>query len=137
MQGEEINLPDRTPVRAHLRIHARRQRDLAEAFQNPLPVPVVVRFVVENQLQVGKSKQRERAQVHHMRDAVHYYFERNRDLLLDLLRRNPRPLRNHLNVVVGYVGISLNGQPLERNDAARKKDQRQPQDQRVLQRQSV
>jgi len=31
-----------------------------------------------------------------MRDAVHDDFERNRDLLFDLFRGNPRPLRDDL-----------------------------------------
>ena len=67
-----------------------------------------------------------------MRDAVHHDLERNRDLLFDLFRRNPRPLRNDLYVVVGYIGIGLNGQPLERNDASGKKDQRQSQDEQPV-----
>jgi len=48
-----------------------------------------------------------------MRNAVHHDLERNRNLLFDLLRRDSRPLGNDLDVVVGYVGISLNRQPLE------------------------
>ena len=56
-----------------------------------------------------------------LRDAIHDNFERNRDLLFDLFRRNSRPLRNDLNVVVSHVGIGLNGQTTEGDDAAGEK----------------
>src|SRR6202167_1954831 len=55
--------------------------------------------------------------MHHMRDAVHHDFQWDRDLLFDLFRRNPRPLCNDLDVVVGHVGIGLNGQLPKGNDA--------------------
>ena len=113
-------------------VHARRQRDLAQALQNPLPIPVVIRFVVENQLEVGESEERERTQMHHVRDAVHDDFQRNRDLLFDLFRGNSRPLRDDLHVVVGHVGIGLDGKPLERNDARREQQQCQSQDEEAV-----
>ena len=90
-------------------VDAGRQGDLAEALEHALAVPVVVRFVIEDQLQVGESEERERAQMHDMRDAVHHDFEWNRDLLLDLLGRNSRPLRDDFDVIVGDVGIGLDG----------------------------
>ena len=121
MQREEIDLAYGAPVRAHLRHDARRQSDLTQPLQNPLAVPVVVRPIVENQLQIRKPEKRKRTQMHDLRDAVHHDLKRNRDLLLDLFRRNPRPLSDDLDVVVGYVGISLNRQPLERNDPSRQK----------------
>ena len=123
VQGEEIDLADRAPIRAHLRDYVRRQGDLAETFQNALAVPVVVGVVVEDQLQVGESEERERPQMHDVRDAVHHDFERNGDLLFDLLRRNSRPLRDDLDVVIGHVGIGLNGQMMERDDAPGEKQQ--------------
>ncbi len=60
------------------------QRDLAQPFQHPLPIPVVIRFIVEDQFHIGESEQRKRAQMHDMRNAVHHGFQRNRDLLFDL-----------------------------------------------------
>ena len=48
VQGEEIDLADRTPVRAHLRNHAGRQSNLSESLQNPFPIPGIVRAVFEN-----------------------------------------------------------------------------------------
>src|ERR1700693_3378988 len=127
VQCEEVDLADWAPVRAHLWYYAWRQSDLAQTFQNPLPVPVVIRLVVENQLQVGESEERERTQMHHVRDAIHDDFERNRDLLLDLLRGNSRPLRNDFNVVICYVGIGLNGKVMESDDARCEKQQRKTQ----------
>ena len=70
-QREEVDLADRAPVRAHLWHHARRQGHLREPLQNPLPVPRVLLFIVENQLQVRKPEKGERAQVNYVRDAVH------------------------------------------------------------------
>ena len=70
--------------------------------------------------------------MHDMRDAVHDDFERNRDLLFDLFCRNPWPLRDDLDVVIGHVGIRLNGQSLERNNPPSKKDQCQSQDKKAV-----
>src|SRR5271155_587140 len=67
--------------------------------------------------------------MHDMGDAVHHDFERNRDLLLDLFRRNPRPLSDNFDVVVGYVGISLNGKVTEGDDASCEKQEGEAQNQ--------
>ena len=55
VQGKEIDLANRTPVRPHLRVHTGRQSDLAQSFKNPLPVPGIVRLVVENELEIGQA----------------------------------------------------------------------------------
>src|ERR1700682_1568290 len=47
-QREEVNLSDRTPVRAHLRRYARRQGNLRKALQNSFAVPGVLGIIVEN-----------------------------------------------------------------------------------------
>lgn len=47
-QREEIDLPDRAPVRSHLRDHARRQGDLRQPLENPLAIPRVFLFIIEN-----------------------------------------------------------------------------------------
>src|ERR1017187_2028767 len=52
-----------------------------------------------------------------MRNAGHLYFNRYSDLALNLLRAAARPLGDDLNVVVGHVGICLDGQIAERDDA--------------------
>src|SRR5262249_26923263 len=51
-----------------------------------------------------------------MGQTVHRDLERNRDLLLDLLGRDPRPLRDDLHVVVRHVGVRLDRQAAERDD---------------------
>ena len=132
MQCEEIDLTDRAPVRAHLRVDARRQGDLAQPLQDPLPIPVIVRFVVENQFYIGQSEERKRTQMHHMWNSVHDDFERNRDLLFDLLRRDSRPLRNDLDVVIRHVRIGLDGKVMKRNHPSREKQQRKTQHEQTV-----
>src|SRR5580658_2771552 len=70
--------------------------------------------------------------MYHMWYSVHYDFKRNRDLLFDLFRRNSRPLRDDLDVVVGYVGIGLDGQIAERDNAAGEKQQGKTQHQQAI-----
>ena len=48
-----------------------------------------------------------------VRQPVHHDFDGNRDLLLHLFGGAAGPLRNDLDVVVGYVGISFHGQRYE------------------------
>ena len=52
-----------------------------------------------------------------MSDTVQDHFERNRNLLLDFLCRMARPLGNDLRIGVGDVGVGLDGQIVEGNDA--------------------
>src|SRR5262249_2229082 len=47
---------------------------------------------------------------------VHLDLNRDRDLLLHLLRRPPGPLRDDLHPNVGYVGVGLDREPLKGND---------------------
>src|ERR1700733_11296367 len=53
----------------------------------------------------------------HVRDAADRDFNGHRALLLHLFGGAPGPLRNHLDVVVGYVGIRLHRQIMERDGA--------------------
>ncbi len=55
VQRVPVDLPDRTPVGADLRLQIRRQRDLGKPFQNLLTIPVVDRLIVEDHLDVGKT----------------------------------------------------------------------------------
>jgi hypothetical protein len=48
-----------------------------------------------------------------MRNAIHHDLEWDGDLLLNLFRRNSRPLRDDLHVVVRYVRIGLHGKLME------------------------
>ena len=67
-----------------------------------------------------------------MRDAVHHDFERNRDLLLDLLGRDPGPLRDDLDVVVGHVRIRFDRQIVERDRAPDEQQHGERQDQKPV-----
>src|SRR5580658_8116695 len=59
----------------------------------------------------------------HMRNARHLNFNRDSDLLLDFFRGSARPLRDHLNIVIGYVRIRLHGKVVEGdNPPCKKKD---------------
>ena len=124
-QSEKIDLPNRAPVRAHAWQHARRQRNLGEPLQNPLAVLEVVFVVIEDELQVGEPEQRERAEMRYVRNPVHHDFQRNGHLLLDLLRRNSRPLCDDLDIVVRNVWVRFDGKLMERNCAPHKQHQRQ------------
>ena len=42
---------------------------------------------------------------------------RDRDLLLNLFGRAPRPLGNHVDVIIGYIGIGFDRQIVERDGA--------------------
>ena len=50
---------------------------------------------------------RSRAQMSQVAHAVQLRFDGNGDLLLDLLSRAPRPLRDHPDVLVGHIGIGF------------------------------
>ncbi len=70
--------------------------------------------------------------MHDMRNTIHHDFKRDRDLLLNLFRRNSRPLRNHFDIVVGDVGISLNRQMTESDDAPSEKNQGEGQHEQAI-----
>jgi len=52
-----------------------------------------------------------------VRDPRHLDFDGNSNLALDLLGAAARPLRNDLHVVIGDVGVGLDGQAAEGNNA--------------------
>ena len=70
--------------------------------------------------------------MHHVRNAVHHDFQRNRDLLFDLLRGNSRPLGDDLHVVVRHVRISFDRQLVKGNRAPAKQQQCRRQDQETV-----
>src|ERR1700733_9868528 len=57
-----------------------------------------------------------------MGDSLHLSLDWYGDLLLDLLRGAPRPLRNHLHPGIGDVRVSLDRQSMEGDDAPNEKD---------------
>src|SRR5579871_365009 len=132
MQREEINLANGAPVGAHLRYNPGGQRNLAQTLENAFAIPVVVRVVVKDHFYIGKPEQRERTEMNHVGHSVHGDFERDGDLLFDLFRRNPRPLRDDFDIVVGDIGISFNRQVMERDDSGRKDQNRKTQNKQAI-----
>src|SRR6185369_2798371 len=117
LQREEINLPHRTVIRTNGRLQPVWQIHLRQLFQNLLPVQVIARPVVEHHHHARQPEQRYRTQRRQLRQPIHLRLNRNRNLLLHFLGSAPRPLRDHLDIIIGYVRISLHRQRLERNSA--------------------
>ena len=117
MQGEEIDLADGTEIGAHLGLYARWQSHFREPFQHLDAIPIVLRFVVENQHQAGEPKKRYRPQMLQMGYAVDDILKWNRDLLLDLFGRDPWPLGDHLDVVIRHIRIGFHRKAPEGNHA--------------------
>ena len=109
-QGVEVDLPDGAPVGSHLRDDIGWQRDLREPLQHAFAVFEVCRILAEDHLYGGEPEDGPGADMNHARNAVHHGFERNGDLLLDLLGGDARPLRDDIDVVVGDVRIGLDRQ---------------------------
>ena len=108
------DIPENFTGRRRERIESRngmvRQFDIGKALLHPLPGPVIVHAVVKHQHDRRKA---ERVLApHHVqsRQAVHRAFDRDADLLLDLLGSQTRNLRNDLHGHVGNVGIGIDGQ---------------------------
>ena len=64
----------------------------------------------------------------HVRDAGHADFERDGDLLLDVFSRAPGPLRDDGDIVVGDVGVSLDGEVVERDSTPHEEQDGQHED---------
>ena len=93
------------------------QIHLAQPLQHVLAIHVAGGVVVEDQHQAGEAGQRGGAQMGEVGNAGHLDFDRHRDLALDLFGAAARPLGDDLDVVVGDVGVGLDGQVAERDDA--------------------
>ena len=67
-----------------------------------------------------------------MRDTRHLDFGRDRDLLLNVFRGMPRPLRDDVDVVVRDIGIGFDWKVVERNDAPREKQNRPAKNEKAI-----
>ena len=123
-QGVPVDLADGAPICAHLRLEARGQRHLAEALVGLLAIVLVGGVVVEDQHDAGESGERGGTQMLQVGNAGHLDFDGDGDLLLNLFGGAARPLRDDLDVVVGDVGIGLDGQAVEGDDAPGKEQNR-------------
>ena len=123
-EGVPVDLADGTPVGADLGLKAGGEGDLAEALEDLLAVPVVFAVVVEDHGDAGEAGEGSGAQMGHVGDARHLYFEGNGDLLLDLFGGAAGPLGDDLDVVVGDVGIGFDGEIVEGDCAPAEQEQR-------------
>src|SRR6202051_5153219 len=90
---------------------------MSKALENLSAIPIVFRFVVENERQAGEAKQRHRPQRGQMGNTVHYDFKGDGDLLFYLFSSAARPLRDDGNVIIRYVGICLDRKVLKGNSS--------------------
>ena len=70
--------------------------------------------------------------MHHVGNAVQDDFQRHRDLLFNLLRRNPRPLGDDLDIVVRHIGIGIHRKTVECDHTARDQQHREGKNQQPL-----
>src|SRR6185437_4915745 len=124
LEGVEIDLADRAVVRSNLWLQSTRQIHLGEALENLLAIPVIRRFVIEDEHEARKPEQRGGAQMIEMRNAIHRNFEWDRDLLLHFFGGPARPLRDHLDIVIGDIGIRFDRQIMEGNRTPHEQQQR-------------
>jgi hypothetical protein len=76
-----------------------------QPFAHELPGAIQVHTVLERHADLRKAELGERAQFHHAGKACHLAFERERDELLDFLRRK----RGHGGVDLSTCGLVMSG----------------------------
>src|SRR5262249_1055041 len=103
--------------------HGRRQSDILQTVEDLLSGVESCDVVVVDDRDHGQAHQGHGAQMGEMCDTVEFDFERDRNLLLDFFGDMAGPLRDDLGVGVGHVGIGLDRQDVERDDAPDKQDQ--------------
>ena len=97
---------------------ARQRRELRQPVQHLLQRLFIGVIEGELQLDVGQSVQRDGADGAQVLDAGDLGLDRDRDVALDLLRRQPRALRHDVDHRRGRVGIGLDVELLECDQAA-------------------
>ena len=111
------------------------QVDVVQALEHLLAREVVVDVVVEGEDDERQAELRVREHAHRVRQPAQRDLERNRDLLLDFLRRVAGIQRDDGHLDVGDVGKRLDRQRAKRDDAAADEQQREQQhEQRLMQR---
>jgi len=84
-EGVPVDLADRAPVSADLRLQACGEGDLAESLEDFFAIPVVHAVVIEDHGDAGEAGEGGGPQMGHVGDAGHDIFEGDGDLLLDVL----------------------------------------------------
>ena len=67
-----------------------------------------------------------------MRDAVHYDFERDGNLLLDLLGGDAGPLSDNLDVVIGDIRVGFDREVMEGNRAGNEQQEGRRENQKTV-----
>ena len=103
-------------VRAERRRHARGQafRDEAHAFEDTRPREVQVHVVLEDHINHREAERRLRPDHPYTGEPLEVRRERVRDLVLDLLRAMPGPVREDDDLVVGEIGYRVDRRGRER-----------------------
>jgi hypothetical protein len=113
------DLAERRRVRREIGHDAGRQRRSrgGETLEDARPCRVVVGLVPEDHANHRVVRLARRADGLDSREALQAHRERIRDLVLDLLRAAPHPVREDDHLVLGEIRDRVDGRPLERPDS--------------------
>ena len=117
-QHVAINQAAGTEQRRHARRHSGGDGGVGQALKDNLPGKIVVGVFFECQHDVGQTVERDGPHHHHVRNAIHLKFERQRDQPLDFFGGMVGPLGDDFDLRRGEVGIGVHRHALKRNDAA-------------------
>src|SRR5271157_166898 len=122
-EREKVDLAGRAEVRADAGLKTGWKVDHGQPLQDPLAVLKIIRVVIEPDDHDRQPGNGHGTQVRAVGYAAHTVLDGDGDLLLHLLGRYARPLRDDPGVIVGGVGIGLDIQMHELNNAqAEQKD---------------
>ncbi len=131
-QPVAIDLADRRRQRRELRLEPGRQLDALQPLEHLLAREVVVDLIVEGQDQERQAELGVREHPHRMGKPAQSDLQRDRDLLLDFLRRVARHQRDHGDLHVGHVGKRFDRQRAEALNAGADEQHRQQRHQQRL-----
>jgi hypothetical protein len=127
LQRVLVDLPDRRVVRPQVRRQTFRHLGIAQPFGNLLPRPVDVDVVLERQDHLRQPERRDRPLDQHARRSGQRALDRDRHLLLDLLRRLAGVEGDHHDLDVGHVRERLDLQLGEGDGAEHREQERRRQ----------
>ena len=105
---------------------------MSEPLKDDLPRKIAVGAFFESEDYIGQTIERDRTHYHHVRNAVHLEFKRERDQPFDLFGGMVRPLGDDFDLRRREVGIGVHGHPLERQDSPNRDESGQHQHQKPL-----
>ena len=119
--GEHVDFTESGCNRAHGKVHAGRELvfRFLNAFVDELSRPVNIRAILEDHRYLREAVARQRAGIIEVRQTGHRGFDRKGDALFSFQRRVTGRLGVKLHLDVGDVRHSVNGQPVEVENAQR------------------